>query len=268
MHNFFEDNFYISKIVACVRVPKGGTQRVHKNRPTHGLMLKLSGRSVFVFADGRSLTAQAGDVVYLPQFADYEVRPLEDGESIAVNFELQNGACAYPPFMQTPAQAGEVQQRFAVLLQAWHTQKPGYGNVCMAQLYSLICGMQKQAAKGYVPSRTKQLVLQGTAYMQERLGDVALTVADVAARLGITPEYFRKVFREVYGVSPRRYLIDQRMKKAQELLLSGEFSVSAVAAMCGYDSDGYFSGEFRRACGCAPSAYVAFIQEKADLLME
>ncbi len=265
MQTFYEENFHISNIIACVRVPKGGAQRYHKNRPTHGLMLKLSGRNEFVFADGTVLCVQAGDVCYLPKFADYEVRVIEAGECIAVNFDLCEGERTYPPFVQTSPQSGEIKKHFDRLLYTWNTQKTGYGNACFARLYAIICAIQQKAAGTYVPSRTKRLVLRAVEIMQARIADPALTVAQVAAELGVTPEYFRKLFREVYAVSPRRYLIDLRMRKAQALLLSGEFTVSETAVLCGYDSDSYFSGEFKRACGCVPSAYVEWTREKSGL---
>ena len=57
------------------------------------------------------------------------------------------------------------------------------------------------------------------------------------------------------NISPSKYIIELRIKKAQEMLQSNCFKISTIAYACGYSSPYYFSLEFKRAVGISPSKY-------------
>lgn len=72
---------------------------------------------------------------------------------------------------------------------------------------------------------------------------------------GLSISYLRKIFHDTFGISPHNYIIDLRIKKAKELLSSGEFNVSETAFLCGFNDVFYFSKMFKRKTGAAPSTY-------------
>jgi AraC-like DNA-binding protein len=72
---------------------------------------------------------------------------------------------------------------------------------------------------------------------------------------GITPEYFRKIFKSFYGSSPLIYINNLKITRAKELFESGMYSVSEVAAHSGYSDISYFSREFKSATGLSPTEY-------------
>ena len=71
----------------------------------------------------------------------------------------------------------------------------------------------------------------------------------------MTEVYFRKLFKQEYGVSPQKYIIDLRMQNAVGLIATGYYSLKDVAAMSGYNDYRYFSVEFKRKYGVSPSEY-------------
>ncbi|MEV6763072.1 AraC family transcriptional regulator [Streptomyces sp. NPDC051105] len=84
-----------------------------------------------------------------------------------------------------------------------------------------------------------------------------MTVADHAARHGMTPAELRTAVRRIAGCSPKDYLIGIRLGRAQELLATTELSVAAVARRVGYDDPAYFSRLFTRRVGMAPVRFRA-----------
>ncbi|MEV7977798.1 AraC family transcriptional regulator [Streptomyces sp. NPDC086519] len=84
-----------------------------------------------------------------------------------------------------------------------------------------------------------------------------MTVADHAARHGMTPAELRTAVRRVAGCSPKDYLIGIRLGRAQELLATTGLSVAAVARRVGYDDPAYFSRLFTRRVGTAPVRFRA-----------
>jgi AraC-like DNA-binding protein len=81
------------------------------------------------------------------------------------------------------------------------------------------------------------------------------TVAELAASAAVSRSLLDERFRQVLGRSPIRYLTEWRMHIAEELLVSTDHSVSAVARRVGYESEEAFSRAFKRSHGSAPSAW-------------
>ncbi len=81
----------------------------------------------------------------------------------------------------------------------------------------------------------------------------ALTIPYLCAAVGTNEFALKQGFREVFGVSPHKMLVDIRMRKAQALLESGE-PVSSVAYKVGFQHPSSFSAAFRRYFGCVPKS--------------
>ncbi|MEU9501230.1 AraC family transcriptional regulator [Streptomyces sp. NPDC048196] len=79
-----------------------------------------------------------------------------------------------------------------------------------------------------------------------------LSVAEHAARHGMTPTELRTAVRRGAGCSPKDYLLGIRLGRAKELLVGTELPVAAVARRVGYDDPAYFSRLFTRRVGTAP----------------
>ncbi|MFG2140581.1 helix-turn-helix domain-containing protein [Streptomyces sp. NPDC048650] len=79
-----------------------------------------------------------------------------------------------------------------------------------------------------------------------------LSVAEHAARHGMTPAELRTAVRRGAGCSPKDYLLGIRLGRAKELLVATELPVAAVARRVGYDDPAYFSRLFARRVGTAP----------------
>lgn len=78
------------------------------------------------------------------------------------------------------------------------------------------------------------------------------SVAEHAARHGMTAAELRTAVRRAAGCSPKDYLLTVRLGRAKELLAATELPVAAVARRVGYDDPAYFSRLFTRRVGTAP----------------
>ncbi|WP_079175154.1 helix-turn-helix domain-containing protein [Streptomyces malaysiense] len=83
------------------------------------------------------------------------------------------------------------------------------------------------------------------------------SVADHAARHGMTTAELRGAVRRAAGCTPKDYLLGIRLGRAKELLAATELSVAAVARRVGYDDPAYFSRLFTRRVGLAPVRFRA-----------
>lgn len=67
--------------------------------------------------------------------------------------------------------------------------------------------------------------------------------------------YFRKLFKKEFNTSPKKYVIDSRIKHAVSLINSGLYTLKEIASLCGYTDYKYFSVEFKKMTGKSPSEY-------------
>ena len=79
--------------------------------------------------------------------------------------------------------------------------------------------------------------------------------ADLARQVNLSPDHFSRVFRQTFGMPPRRWLLEQRIQHAAALLAESERPVGDVAAELGYEDVFLLSRQFKAVMGTAPSAY-------------
>ncbi len=85
--------------------------------------------------------------------------------------------------------------------------------------------------------------------------DGRTTLDQVARRLGVSYESFRKDFRVRMGLSPGDYRIRRRMDRARELLVASHESIKEIAYELGYPNASVFSLQFKREVGLSPEHY-------------
>lgn len=79
--------------------------------------------------------------------------------------------------------------------------------------------------------------------------------AAFARSAGLSEEYFRRLFRRKLGIPVCRYIQQQRIARAGELLLEGEYRIKEIANMAGFDDLSEFSRAFKLYFGMSPRAY-------------
>jgi len=80
-----------------------------------------------------------------------------------------------------------------------------------------------------------------------------LKLAEIAKKVKLNYEIFRKNFKEVYGISPSEYKIRKRLDKACTMLLMT--SVKDVAFQLNYSDQYTFSEQFKTYIGMSPKKY-------------
>ncbi|MBD8880825.1 helix-turn-helix transcriptional regulator [Rhodanobacter sp. 7MK24] len=85
--------------------------------------------------------------------------------------------------------------------------------------------------------------------------DGSTLLADVAAACGLSKSHFGKAFRRSVGMPPHRWIVMQRLERAQQLLRDASRSLAAVAAECGFCDQSHMSHVFLKTLGLSPGAY-------------
>ena len=78
------------------------------------------------------------------------------------------------------------------------------------------------------------------------------SLAEMAKTAGMSTPNFRLHFRRLTGHAPGSYLLELRLKKAADILQSGDSPVSEIAFRTGFHDANYFSRQFHRFYGKSP----------------
>ncbi|MDR6882618.1 helix-turn-helix transcriptional regulator [Bacillus sp. 3255] len=84
--------------------------------------------------------------------------------------------------------------------------------------------------------------------------DVGLTwMSDV---LEVSPQHVNTLFRKAFGLSPYQYLLQLRLQKSKELLITGtERTIKQIAETTGFQSASHFISTFRKSVGLTPEVF-------------
>lgn len=83
-----------------------------------------------------------------------------------------------------------------------------------------------------------------------------LSLDDLAARVGVSPQYFCDLFRSLTSHRPTEYINQRRIDRAKALLVGEPGTrIHDIARRVGFESDSYFAAVFRKFEGISPRRY-------------
>ena len=220
------------------------------------LIYKVSGDTMIQFGE-QTLHEKAGDLRFLPSgmsSAVYHVEPTVPGDSIYFRFALLT-PCPDRAFLFTPSNPLAFRLLFEKLHHTWLLGAPGYYAESMALVYRILALMEEQRSAAYLPSAHLAILDRATPYLEEHCFDAEFDYAALARAAGVSYSYYKRLFLRRHGVTPSRFILSLRMRRASELLSAGMFTVSEVASATGFSDAAYFSRVFRKELGVAPSLY-------------
>jgi AraC-like DNA-binding protein len=94
-----------------------------------------------------------------------------------------------------------------------------------------------------------------TAFMEANFHK-PLSIEDYAYLTGRSLSSFRRDFISQFGISPKQWLIEKRLDRAQQLLLKNHTTVTDVATEIGYDNISHFVKAFHKRYGIPPKQFL------------
>lgn len=158
-----------------------------------------------------------------------------------------------------PAEASNLESILKLMLKEQTNRQTGAHLVIKANLIMLLASLGR-AWENQFPGDMhsyggkREMLTEALKHIEENMNK-DLTISDLAARVYLSPHYFRKVFREVTGLTPIEYINKIRISKAAQLLVQKDHSISEIAEKVGIMDMNYFSRMFRTHMGCSPTDY-------------
>ncbi|MBD2869227.1 helix-turn-helix transcriptional regulator [Paenibacillus arenilitoris] len=101
----------------------------------------------------------------------------------------------------------------------------------------------------------KQSAIRAAADHIRRRCEEPWSLERMAELAGYSPYHFLRLFRQVMGKTPNRYVAECRIVAAKLLLSTTSLTVTEIAARCGFAQTSYFIRVFRASEGLSPIEY-------------
>lgn len=127
-------------------------------------------------------------------------------------------------------------------------------SIC-AQLFEFFA--QLSAIQSSRTAHKEDYVSRAINYIQINFAE-PIQLSEIAAALGLSRNYFCRLFKKQVGLSPQEYLVTYRLETAAKLLTEQGLSQKEAATRVGYPDVYTFSRMFKRKFGIPPGEYVRF----------
>lgn len=247
---FFESETVSFNILDVLRLQQNNISMFNSGRNFCALSFRFCADTVL-----RTKTKEyaVGDnyVCYVPARLDYS-RISNADDLIVVHFDTSfYNAHSIECFLsENPEPLAAL---FRKILDCWDKKELGYRYRCSAIFYEILAECY---AQNFTPNTKRSKIQSSVEYILENYKNSDLTLRAIADRSFMSEVYFRKLFKEEYGISPQRYIIRLRMQNAVALISTGYYSIKEVAYLSGYRDYKYFATEFKKTIGVSPSEYL------------
>ena len=82
-----------------------------------------------------------------------------------------------------------------------------------------------------------------------------LSLTTLSSYANLSPIHFHNTFKASTGKTLREYVESERIKKACDLLVTTDYTLTRISEECGFSSQSYFSFAFRRKMNLTPREY-------------
>lgn len=195
---------------------------------------------------GKEFVLDNKHAVILPKDQLYTIKKQAEGDFHVINFACND-------IFADTITVMPIENVDVILKDFLHLRKLflNYGNKLL--IMSLTYGIFYQLSEAYTGD--SKMLSPAVEYLKMHYStDISNSV--LASKCYISEEYFRKLFKKAYGVSPKQYVIDMRINMAKQLLSEGCLKINEIAKQCGFSNPYHFSRLFKEKTSETPSAFM------------
>ena len=225
-----------------------------EGRAWDALILVLGGSCRYHFDDGAEFTAQAGDLFYLAKGSVYEMDVSHERyEVIFIDFlfggeELRKSALL-------SSQNAERERVFRRIHHVYEAKDAGYLSRCLSDLYRLYADLIAAESSPYLPTTMQKKTEAARDFLLQSLSNPDLRQEEIAASIGVSEVYLRRLFHKHYGQSPNQFLTSERLRHACELMWNPDLTLEEIALQSGFSTLSYFCRVFKEQHGTSPGEF-------------
>ncbi len=222
-----------------------GKKHINHNRKWYGISFALSGQITYEHK-GKKFVSDKSCAIILPKGETYTLYREKEGLFPLINFQCMNFPC--DTFIRIPLENTSYLKACFDEMQNFFLSGRSKAKL-MSKFYDIIDYLSKQSNTDF------KALSKAIAYIEENY-HTDITNSTLANKCLISEEYFRKLFKKKYGISPKQYIVNMRISKAKQMLTEGIYKINAISEKCGFSNPYHFCRFFKQKVGMTPSEYM------------
>lgn len=231
---------------------------VGKPKKYHLFLLIESGKVEYLLKNGTKLTANDGNLVYIPAGCEYSCKFFNVDESvtitIGVNFNLYSESGEY--LQDNNIYIFNLQSLKNVICEIERLSFTfnQIKNKFNANLYNAFNIISDEYFKFEHSNIDFLIIKDGVEYLHKNYYE-NFDINHLARLCNISEVYFRRLFKKMLGYPPAEYRIKLRINKACDYLKYTTLPVHQIAEELGFIDSAYFTKIFKQERGITPLQY-------------
>ena len=82
------------------------------------------------------------------------------------------------------------------------------------------------------------------------------SVSDMSAEVNLSPSRFHNLYKQIFGISPKKDFLNLRIEYAKKLMQNGNYSIRETAELAGYSNQYHFIRQFKESTGTTPGKFI------------
>jgi len=246
----FEQDSTIFKILDVLYFEQKDVKTTITKRSYDALSFHYEADAV-VNSKNKEITYTDNAICYFPSEVSYTKNAKKD-KMIVIHFKVFNYRCDNIEYLH-PDDFEKYAKLFKKIFDIWNAKLPSYKYECAAILSNIFAELYKDNKNLNEDKKSK--ISESIQYIKSNYLKKDFSLQTAAKKSFISESYFRKIFSEEFGMSPKKYVIEHRIKYAISLIKEEHLSLQEISQMCGYDDYKHFSSEFKKIMNVAPSKY-------------
>ena len=244
----FEQEYIIFEILDVLYIDQSFKKKTDTNRNFDAISFRYEADTV-IQTENQQIDFHDNSIGFFPSGVSY-TRISKNDKLIVVHFKAFNyRSREIEKFIpDEPEKYGEL---FKELLECWENKEISYKNDCAAILNKIFSHFYRDNTIVC----NEQKISESVMYIQKNYLKPSFSLSIAASKSFVSEQYFRKLFKKEFGMSPKKYVIESRIKHAEALILTKYYTIQEISEMCGYNDYKHFSTEFKKITGVSPSEY-------------
>lgn len=245
----FEQDSQAFQILDVLYIEQGQAKTYNQNRNFDAVSFRIEADTLIEF-NGKEVEAGTNSICYFPSNTNY-IRETQRDKMIVVHFKSFNYHSDEIEIFN-PESPEKYSALFAQILDCWNKKDTSYKLEASAILNMIF-------AETYRDNKSEEIIeskiFPGIKHIKENCYKRDFSLSEAARQAMLSEPYFRKLFKKEYGISPKQYVINRRIKHAASMIIAGYYHLEDISLMCGYNDYKHFSVEFKKLMGVSPSKY-------------
>ena len=227
------------------------TPKLRYNRKTWAIIVKFEGETQYE-CNNKKIISNATNIVILPKCTNYSWQCTKSGSFSIIEFDANT---SYNDIISIHHENTDKLMSIIRKIEDYKYRNDGLFNIyALKSVYELLYSLLSETNKTKKSDGKLKIIQPSVDYIiknyNKKLNNQLLAnISDISV------SYFRRLFSEVFSVSPMQYVAKIRIDNAKEMLKTDFKNISEIAEQTGFDNVYHFSKSFKNHTGISPLKY-------------